>query len=130
MIRCIRLALFAFAFVAIIVSLPVSASEVNFDAVMTDLDKKPIIVDDKPMTLGRAGALALAAQYRDENPKEEEKIRVGLLAQRIYDGGTQNLKAEDIALIKKYLAKMFSPLLLVRALEYLDPASIKSAADK
>lgn len=104
-------------------------SEINFDAELTDLDNKPIVVDEKSMTLGRVAAFALSAQYREENPSIDEKIRSGSLAVRVYGGGVITLKAEDIALIKKYLAKYCAPLLFVRALKHLDPASLASASE-
>lgn len=99
----------------------------NFEEVLNDLDGAPIPdpfamqgsrVD---LTLGRACRHALCWNFQDEqNLSGEEKFRRGKLALEISEG-TATIKAEEVVLLKKCIAKLFSPLVVLRAFNLLDP---------
>ncbi len=97
------------------------AAPVNFSTVLTDPDGAPIRDgDQKVMTLGRAAMMALMGTYpEDVAASTEEKMRRGLLAQRVYNAGREDVSAEDVVLIKKYIGKL--PVMIVtRAVPLLE----------
>jgi hypothetical protein len=93
---------------------------VDFDAVLTDQKGEPIQGD---ATLAILCANALFATFPDERDLSgEEKFKRGMLALRIQGGGKLLLTAEEIAKVKKLVAKAFGPLIVVQAWQMLDPA--------
>lgn len=76
------------------------------------------------MTLTDMALLALNNPETGLTP--EELIRRGQLAIRIRKGGKQDMAADDVKLIRDLMAKRnFAPVAFVRAIELLDPASLK-----
>lgn len=119
---------------AIIFALGVAAfgaKAAEFGTVLTDLDGKPVSVDQKPdgapMTLRYVATNALLAVFvdekePDENKARQEKLRRFRLAVRIQDAGDADLTLEspEIALIETLVCKMFVPLICGRAYDLLE----------
>lgn len=119
----------------IVIGTPVLAGTVNFAAVLADQDGQPIKDGDQhALTLGRASMMALMQSYPDDAAAStEEKARRGLLALKVYTAGKEDLPAEDIALIKKYIGKLYPPLIVVRAMPLLEgkePLPLPAGAGK
>jgi hypothetical protein len=109
------------------------AGEVDFSAILTDADGAPIAdcatadCAGKPsLTLGKLAMRVLTASFEDEkNLTGEDKFKRGELAMRVYKGGTVSLAAEEVALLKRLVAKGYGPLIVLRAWPLLDPAAGK-----
>jgi len=111
-------------------SFTAEAREINFSAIVTDQDGAPILdcvgagCTGPPLTLGSAAMRALVATFEDDkNLPGEEKFKRGELALRVYKGGTVDLSAEDVALIKKQMAKGYGPIVVLRTWKLIDPES-------
>lgn len=76
---------------------------------------------DKIFTLRMAARNALHFTYKDETLTDEEKFKRGELAQSLVGANELKLKAEDIVIIKKLIAKMYGPLIIFQAWNALDP---------
>lgn len=75
----------------------------------------------KPFTLRLACTRALSAVYRDEqNVSGDEKFERGVLAMKIYNEDTVELKAEEIAMVKKLVAKMYGPIVILQVHNLLE----------
>lgn len=74
----------------------------------------------RSITLGMVSMRALIVPERDITP-EQSLIR-GQLALSVYKSPGISLSAEEIVLIKKQIAKAFSPAIVVRAFPLLDPS--------
>jgi hypothetical protein len=87
----------------------------------TDGAGKPIVT-----TLETAAETALLANHQDEqNLSGDEKIKRYALALKIFNNKKDvNLTADEIALVKKLIAKVYSPLVVGEAWRMLDPTSI------
>lgn len=98
--------------------------KVNFSASIVDLDGKPLADD---LTLGSMATNALMGGFEDERalPGEDKAKRLKL-ALRIHGAGEVDLSAEEIALIKKLIAKAYLTLPSARAWQLLDPAPAQS----
>lgn len=103
----------------------------DFSAILRDFDGEPIrdTLDGRPedgphrdLTLGLACRHALCAGFPDEqNVGGEEKFRRASLAFAISEG-KPTIKAEDLALIKRLLGKLYGAVVVFRAYPLLDPA--------
>jgi hypothetical protein len=107
------------------------AGEINFAAVITDIDGTPIpdcVGNDcanKPaLTLAAIAIRCLTANFPDEEKSisGEEKFKRGELALRIHKDGKTSLTAEDVALLKRLVGKAYGPLIVVKTWALLDPA--------
>jgi hypothetical protein len=108
--------------------------KIDFTSVIMDQDDQPLreCTDDplpkeireckayKSVTLGMIAFRALASAERDV--PQDESVRRGHLGLTIYKAAAAQLTAEEITLIKKQIAKNYSPLVVVRAFGILDPA--------
>jgi len=111
----------------ILISAPALA--IDFTAPMVDLDGNPFTNDKgQPVgaTLGSVAENALLAAYPDEGSLPgEEKVKRFVLARKIHEAKNVELSAEDVALIKKLIAKDFAGSLVTgEAWSLLDPASV------
>lgn len=101
--------------------------KVNFSAPMLNLKGEVMKQDehsDAPLTLADVAANALCAPLEDERGLDgATKAKRFKLALQIADGGVVDLKAEDIAEIKKVIGKGYSALIVGRAYEILDPTT-------
>lgn len=113
--------LIATAFIALM-TVQAIAVEINFSTVLVDTENQPLKDGDgKPLTLGRAAMLALMSPYPDDsNASADEKLKRGELALRVYQAIKLNLTVEEAAMVKKYIGKLYPPLVIVRALPLLE----------
>jgi hypothetical protein len=104
---------------------------IDFTTVLKDQDGKPLLDlmtmqnngnTEVALTLGRACAHALNVQGQNEELSGEEKYQRGALAFKVRDADKCELKAEDIVLLKKQLAKLYTPIVIYRAYPFLDNA--------
>ena len=94
----------------------------NLDVVLRDLEGKEIIdsEDTKRPVLARTIIInALMATYKDENPSGEEKVRRYKLAMLLH-GGSHELSAEDIVLIKTLVGKGWGPIIVGQIYDLLE----------
>jgi hypothetical protein len=112
------------------------ATEIDFTKPITQLDGKPLLdAAGKPVdtTLAMVAETALLASYQDEqNLSADDKIKRFGIAKKISDAAANQLQAhgkvelsvEELAMLKKLIAKAYNPLITGRAFEILDPASM------
>jgi hypothetical protein len=98
--------------------------KINFDFVPVDLMSEQSITmpDGKtPATLARLCVQALGAALPDEQDQTaEDKVRAWSLGGKIVRGGVVDLPAEDIALLKKRVGKLYGPFVVGPCLEALE----------
>lgn len=96
--------------------------KIDFSAAITNLDGTPAKDGDADVTLGKVSCGALLATYPDEQHLSgEEKVKRFRLAETAAKGGEQEIKVEDVALLKKLIAKAFPPLVVGRAYDIIEP---------
>lgn len=105
-----------------------TVAAIDFTVVLTDLDGKPITTEaqgkGETVTLGKAAATALLMSFPDEqNLDGAEKVKRFGLAVKIREAKDVALSAEDVALVKKVIAKTYGALIVGRAWPLLDPTS-------
>lgn len=107
---------------------------INFTQVIKDQDDQPLQDfitmqangnKEVILTLGRATSHALMAQDQAEQISGEDKFNRGMLAFKVRDSADCELKVEDIALIKKQIAKLYSPIVVYRTYPMLDSSENK-----
>ena len=115
----------------ITMALTSGAGAIDFATKFTQLDGTPFLdangkQDDKPATLGTVAINALLANYPDEQSlAAEEKVKRFVLAEKIQLHPTDAMiNVDDIALIKKLIAKSYPSLVVGQAWRILDPASV------
>lgn len=118
------------------------AQTVDMTLVLLDADGKPMKdnfskpplkpgeVDPDPacdkcpvMSLGRAAANVLFADFRDEQISGEQKRARGDLAMRLRQDAHAALSADEAALLKRLIGKAYPPLIVMQAYPLLDPNS-------
>ena len=100
---------------------------IDFTQVLTGLDSRPILnTDAKPpaaFTLGDVAVNALENQIdEDRNLAGSVKFDRDQLARKIYHAKAAILTAEEIALIKERIGKLYGPLIVGAAWPLIDPA--------
>lgn len=81
----------------------------------------PTDQDGRYPTLGAVAVGALLANFQDEaSLAGEEKLRRYKLAERISQGGVQDVSAEEVSLIKKQVAKAHAIAIVGPAYEALE----------
>lgn len=105
----------------------VPALAVDFSKPITQIDGTTPLRDDKQAiySLGDVAETALLTSYQDEgNLDGVEKNKRFWIAKKIHDQRKDPvLTADEIALIKKLIAKAYNPLVTGQAWTLLDPAS-------
>jgi hypothetical protein len=76
--------------------------------------------DGTESTLGFLAAVALSSHFQEEKIGVEEKLKRGALSHQLIKGGTQDLKPEDIVLIKKCIGMITTPDIIFTAFTLLD----------
>ena len=95
--------------------------KINFDQALKALDGQPIMNETQQVTLKTVTVNSLLALFQDEqNLSGEEKAKRYVLATRIYANPDIDLVAEEIALIKKLIGKMYAPLIVGQCFNILD----------
>jgi len=98
--------------------------KIDFSAVIKDLDGDAVKDGDKDATLGRVACTALLASYADEQDlPAEDKMKRLRLAEIAAKGGSQEIKVDDVALMKKLIGRAFAPLIVGRAYDIIEPPS-------
>ena len=107
--------------------------KIDFSTILHNIEGEPFL-DDVAMqsnggtkvelTLGRAASNPLLMT----NPKGgdvngKEKFDRSMLAVRVYGGDTVDLKAEEVTKLKTLIGDLYSPLVVYRAWQVLDPAT-------
>jgi hypothetical protein len=130
----------ALAFAIIFSTAAFAADEprkINFTEVLTDQDgfvmtecadipapkSEDVCKVHRPITLGMLAMRALAAP--EQGIAADESLKRGQLAISVYKSEGAQLTVEEIALIKKQIAKFFGPLVVVKTFALLDPAQAK-----
>lgn len=114
--------------------------KVNVRTELQGYNGKPIAIpgeDGTNWTLARACCEALTAIFGDEQDiKGDEKLTRYLLASKIHNAvdevegnGSVDLKAEDVALLKRLVAKLFGPNIVGPAWQALEGEDQKKADD-
>jgi hypothetical protein len=125
-----RIVLSLFALLATITS----AGAIDFNQTFAQLDGSPILGSDgKPSDakLYIVAENALLASYEDEKALSgEEKLKRYMLAQKIEIDARNSkpdteLTADEIALLKRLVAKAYGPLIVGQAWKMIDPAEGK-----
>lgn len=134
-----------FIFIATLLAVPMwfspaSAEEprkVDFTTILLDADNEAITVcvdnptplDDRdckarrPLTLGMVSMRALSAPEQGLAP--EESLKRGQLAFNVYTSKAAQLTVDELAMIKRLIARAYGPIIVARAFPLLDPASTK-----
>ena len=97
--------------------------QVLLGKVLMDLDGAELLGEDKqPFTLRSACVAALLAQFEDEkNLSGEEKLKRWELAVTIKNSSDPaELKAEEIALIKKLIGKAYAAIIVGQTWKFLE----------
>ena len=95
--------------------------KVEFSKVIKQLSGKPIVEEGKDVILTTVACNALLSGFPDEQALPgEEKVKRFVLAEKIFKGATE-FTAEEVALVKKLIGKAYTPLVVGRAFEILDP---------
>lgn len=103
--------------------------KIDFDALMKDFQNKVISEGGKNTTLAAVACTALSAQFADEaNLAADEKYRRYKLGCKLADGGAVDLSVDEIAMLKKLIGRAFSPLIVGRSFDVLDPPSQETTA--
>lgn len=102
---------------------------IDFTQIVKDQDDQPLhdIVAMQAnggkvvhLTLGRVVSHSLMAQEQGEQLSGEDKFSRGYLAFKVRDCSDCEVKAEEIALMKKQAAKLYSPIVIYRIFPMLD----------
>lgn len=112
-----------------------TSRKIDFSVAIIDQDGEPMLECTEPATLPAVdpacktrraitlGVVAMRAVMTPEpNLAPEESLKRGQLALSIYKSTGAELTAEEIALIKRQLAKSYGPLVVARTFPLLDPA--------
>jgi hypothetical protein len=107
--------------------------KIDFTVILLDADNEPmqecaaperaadgVCKEKRTITLGAVAMRALTAP--EQGISGEDSLKRGQLALGVYRSPGAELTAEEIALIKKQVAKFYSPLVVARAFPLLDPA--------
>lgn len=95
--------------------------KINFGQALKTLEGEELKYGEKALALKVPAVNALMGAYEDErNLSGEEKVKRYDLAMRITSITEPDLTAEETALIKKLIAKAYSPLVVGQAWKMLE----------
>jgi len=95
--------------------------KVDFSKVILDLKGEPVKDGEKDFTLGDVAQNALLMPYPDEKELDgKAKVERFMIATTAALGGEQDISAEDVALIKKLIAKAYGPLVVGRSYQIIE----------
>jgi hypothetical protein len=95
---------------------------IDFEQVIRDLKEQPLKNgEDGPLTLGGVTCTTMIGVLpEDQNIAPEEKVKMFRLAQLATKGGEQEVKTEDLAMLKKRVGKMFGALVVGRVFDLIE----------
>ncbi len=97
---------------------------IDFEQTMKTLNGEEIKESEKkdsvPLTLKSVCINALLSEIDREKTSGEDKVERYELAKKIHEGGTIELKTEQVVLIKERIGKFYLPLLVGGAFEMLE----------
>lgn len=102
----------------------------NFDEPIIDLAGNPIMDGDRstPLTMGRAAVNALLnADDAKDGPSKASRYR---LASRLYAGGEQDVKAEELSQLKTVVGMAYMPVVVGPFFDWADASYVPAAAGK
>lgn len=92
----------------------------NLDIQLKAFDGEVIKDADKPLTMKTVIVSALLAPEADKKPDGAESAKRYKLALRLYDGGEQDLKPEELTLIKMLVGQSYAPMVVGQIYEWAD----------
>ncbi len=84
------------------------------------VDGNPTVEGGKPLLMATVATSALLAQVPGETPTGDDKAARFRLAIRLHAGGAQDIKAEDLALLKKLVGQLYNPLVVGQVFAWCD----------
>lgn len=100
------------------VALARPASATDFSQPVLDLENKPVLLNEKPVTFARVVANALLSD--EKGLDGAEKLKRFALAQKIFNAtGDVELSDEERVLIKKQVETTYNSLVYARVIELL-----------
>lgn len=90
----------------------------NLDTQILSFNGDQLQVDGKPGLMKDVIFNALIVPDKDMDG--EGKFKRGKLAERVYSGGEQDFKPEELALMKEVIGKFYPQVVVVRVWEFLD----------
>jgi len=97
---------------------------IDFSTVLLTVDGDRLVDGGKPVTLKKIAVDALMAVTDDDKSiTGEEKVSRYTLARKISANPDRSMKVEDVALIKKLIAKIYGPVVVGPAWAILDGES-------
>jgi hypothetical protein len=95
--------------------------KLDFSQIITDLKGEPIKGSDDALTLGEVTSTTMIAIMPDDQSlTAEDKVKMFRIAQLAVKGGEQELKIEDIGLLKKRIGKMYGALIVGRVFDLIE----------
>ena len=96
--------------------------KIDFSAEILDLNGASIQDGDKTLLLSAVACTALLNNYQDEQSLTgETKVKRFRLAQAAASSKVIDLPVEDIAELKRLIAKAFGPLIVGRSFDLIEP---------
>lgn len=97
----------------------------KLNEIVKDLDGKPLLENSEEVTLSAVLLRSLLTPMRgDENMAGQEKVKLAVLAMKINGKDEADFTAEETTLMKDRIGRAFAPIVVLRAWQALDPASI------
>ena len=102
---------------------------IDFGEQLTGLDGKGLIEKvnghEVELTLGQVAVNALLMMLPEEHALPAgDKVRRFVIATKAHEGQAE-LTAEEIAIVKACIGRAYGPLVVARAWQLLDPASVR-----
>ena len=98
--------------------------KIDFSAILLNLNDSPLMqppdargIADVPATLAWVTSEALLRATDEKDGQQKYKLYA--LAMKVGSGGEHDVKAEDVALIKRKIGEQFAPLVVGRAFDLL-----------
>lgn len=95
--------------------------KINWNAVIVDMDNKPLKADgDKDLTLAKVAINALSQLTQaDASLSGEEKFLLGALAYKIHNEPEAEYEVEEISKVKQRIGNLYAPSAVFQAYNLL-----------
>jgi len=106
--------------------------KIDFDEVLKELDGTPIIPKGgtEPLTMKKVCIVALTALDDKALKDGDTRYDQGILAQKIYGGGSIDISLKEASMLKELIGIYWSPIPVMRAWNILDPIASESEKGK